>query len=215
MALQIQGFSGVIGEVGGTAYRALRVENRPLDVGSLGAYRIAMQTGVMAAGLAANSEIFQFRWTDATRICVIEKIQFDGAGSIVAFAAGTAIFRLTPARAFSAAGSGGTAATITGNNQKLRTTMGSTLLGEARCASTAALGAGTKTLDAQDIGAAVGSFTAVAGVSISPQPFMDVYAGGHPLVLVQNEGFVIRAAVPATGTWSAGITVHWTEMAAY
>ena len=98
MAIQLQGNGGVVAEVGGTTYRALRGEWRPLDPGSLGGYRIAMQSGVMAAGLAANSEIFQFRWTDATRLCVVHKCIFDGLGSIVAFAAGVVNIRAAVAR---------------------------------------------------------------------------------------------------------------------
>jgi len=71
---------------------------------------------------------------------------------------------MTIAKSFSAAGTGGTAATITGNNGKMRTSMGTTLLGEARCASTAALGAGTKTLDSQAIGQISLSFGTAVGV---------------------------------------------------
>jgi hypothetical protein len=35
------------------------------------------------------------------------------------------------------------------------------------------------------------------------------------LLLAQNEGFVVRATVPATGTWQFGVTVVWTEVASY
>jgi hypothetical protein len=37
----------------------------------------------------------------------------------------------------------------------------------------------------------------------------------HPVLLAQNEGFVVRATVPATGTWQFGITVAWAEVTAY
>jgi hypothetical protein len=36
-----------------------------------------------------------------------------------------------------------------------------------------------------------------------------------PLLLAQNEGFVLRATVPATGTWQFGVTVVWAEITAY
>jgi len=39
--------------------------------------------------------------------------------------------------------------------------------------------------------------------------------GESPLVFAQNEGFVVRATVPATGTWQFGVTVAWTEVTAY
>lgn len=216
MAIQIQGNGGTIAEVDGTGFRAQRVTPRPIDPGALGAYRIGMVTGTMAAGLAANSEIFQFRWTDATRLCVVTKIQFDGMGSIVAFAAGVASFRCLASRSFTASGTGGTAATLTGNNLKQRTSMGTSLVGDIRIASTAALGAGTKTNDTQALGQVVFGLPATAGAGVAEGVLFDANAGGgHPLVLAQNEGFVVQATVPATGTWTGGITVEWTEVTAY
>jgi hypothetical protein len=216
MGIQLQGNAGTIAEVDGTGMRALRVTPRPVDPGALGAYRASMITGAMAAGLAANAEVFQFRWTDATRLCVITKVQFDGLGSIVAFAAGFAAFRGIVARSFTASGTGGTAATLTGNNLKQRTSHGTTLAGDIRIASTAALGAGTKTLDAQAFGAVVNGLSATAGIGISEGAIFDANAGGgYPLVLAQNEGFAVQATVPATGTWTAGFTVEWTEVTAY
>lgn len=214
MALQIQGNGGTIAEVSSN-YRAMYTTLKPEDVGSLGCYSLSMTTGVVGAGLAANSEVFQFRWTDATRLAVITKITFDGAGGIAAFTAGAYRFEAIIARSFSASGSGGTAATITGNNNKRRTSFGTTLLGEARCASTAALGAGTKTLDTQGIGAAAGGLTATAGDKMSPGVIYDSGGVLYGITLVQNEGFAIRATVPATGTWTGAFSVHWCEMSSY
>jgi hypothetical protein len=216
MAIQLQGNAGVVADVDGAGFRALRTTQRPLDIGSLGGYRLAMQSGVMAAGLAANSEVFQFRWTDATRLCVLHKVVFDGMGSIIGFAAGVAQFKCTIARAFSASGTGGTAATLTGDNQAVRTSHPATLLTEARIASTAALGAGTKTLDAQDVGAVLGGLPATAGAGLPEGDLIrTIGMAEHPIVLAQNEGFVVRATVPATGTWTFGITVGWSEVTAY
>lgn len=218
MGIQIQGNGGVIADVGGTGFRALKVQQMPLEYGALGAYRLSMLSGTMAAGLAGNSEIYQFRWTDATRLAVVRKIQLDGlSGSATAFTAGFGKIDVLVARSFTAAGSGGTAATITGNNQKLRTSMGTTLLGEARCASTAALGAGTKTLDSQGIGQLSLSFGVLVSVQYANQVVLLGEDPGpeHPLVLAQNEGFAVRATVPATGTWQFGVTVLWTETAAF
>jgi hypothetical protein len=102
--------------------------------------------------------------------------------------------------------------------------MGSTLVaaGDMRIATTAALGAGTKTLEANSLSAiaAPGPITAsLNGQIIAPGTILwqaEVGDGEHPLVLVQNEGFVIRSvAVPATGTWTAAITVDWAETTAY
>jgi hypothetical protein len=218
MAIQIQGNGGTVADVDGTNYRAMRSTLRPIDYGALGSYRLSLLSGTMAAGLAANSEVFQFRWSDATRICVVTSVIWDGlSGSATAFAAGFGKVDMLVARSWTADGSGGVAATISGNNAKQRTSMGSTLLGAVRASSTAALTAGTKTLDTQ----AIGQYSAAIGTGTSVQwiPQFDLFhadpGGESPLILSQNEGFVIRATVPATGTWQFGVTVCWTEVTAY
>ena len=225
MALQIQGNTGTVIEADGTLFRAMRVANRPLDVGSLGHYRLSMATGTIAAAIAAGGELFQFRWTDATRLAVIHKVLISAGANVAATAAGLVTLEMAIARSWSAAGTGGTAATITGNNQKTRTSMGSTLLGEARCATTAALGAGTKTLDSQGVGnlttgIGTGAITVAADLSLFPKTdLLEMDANEpHPVVLAQNEGFVIRngaTAWPLSMTWALGVTVVWAEIAAY
>lgn len=218
MAIQLQGNGGTVAEVDGTNYRAMRTTLRPLDYGSLGSYRVSGLSGTMAAGLAANSEVFQFRWVDATRLCVVTSVLWDGlSGSATAFTAGFAKVDMLIARSWTADGSGGTTLTLAGNNQKMRSSMNTTLIGGSRIASTAALTAGTKTLDAQAIGqysAAIGT-----GTSVQHMPQFDLFhadpGGESPLILSQNEGFVVRATVPATGTWQFGVTVCWTELTAY
>lgn len=181
----------------------------------VGNFGLDLVTGVMAAGLAANSEIFQWRWTDATRFCAIRSVSLF-AGSIVAFAAGAFQFELVPARGFTVDGTGGATATITTNNGKLRTNYGTTLLTSApRIATTQALGVGTKTLDAQGIGMIGGSVPAVAGNPLVSPAAELKRAAGFPLILAANEGFVIRATVPATGTWTGGVNVEWDEVNTY
>ena len=87
----------------------------------------------------------------------------------------------------------------------------------ARISSTAALTAGTKSLDTQ----AIAQYSAAIGTATSTQwmPQFDLFhvdpGGESPLILSQNEGFVVRATVPATGTWQFGVTVCWTELTAY
>lgn len=217
MAIQIQGNGGTVAEVDGTNFRAQRFTQRPVDHGTLGAYKLSVNSGIMAAGLAAGSVVFQFRWGDATRLALVSRITIDGAGSIVAFAAGVTRFDCVVARSYTAQANSGTTATLTGNNQKVRTSHGTTLLTLAQISSTAALTAGTYTLDAQAFGNAVSSVPATAGsVVMSPSTLLYHDAGSfHPLVLAQNEGFVIRATVPATGTWTFATTIEWTEVSAY
>lgn len=184
------------------------------------AFSIGVLSGVMAAGLAANSEIIQFRWVDATNLRRVRVLGIDLSAvvDVTGFTAGAALFDVVAARAFTVAGTGGTAQTLTGNNQKLRTSQNANVLGvtgEIRVATTAALGAGTKTLDAQGIGSIVGAGSATAGSLIVPQSalykdIVSVY--GQPLVLANQEGFAVRATVPATGTWRFAATVFWAEV---
>jgi hypothetical protein len=196
----------------------MRVTLRPMDHGNLGSYRVSGLSGTMAAGLAANSEVFQFRWVDSTRVCVITSVVFDGlSGSATAFAAGFGKVDLLIARSWTADGSGGSTLSLAGNNQKLRSNMNTTLVGGARIASTAALSAGTKTLDVHPVGqysAAIGTGTSVQWI-----PQFDLFhvdpGGETPIILTQNEGIVVRCTVPATGTFQFGVTVAWAELTAY
>lgn len=190
--------------------------------GSLGMYALGALTGVLPAALGANSEIFQFRWTDATRFAAINRIQIAAAVSTTFFAAGVPVqVDLVKATAWSAPGTGGTA--ITANSStKARTSMGSSLVaaGDIRVATTAALGAGTKSLGTNQLGAILAAGpTAGPGNIFAPGTLLwdvQIADGEHPLVLAQNEGFVIRSvAVPITGTWQAAITVNWSEISAY
>jgi len=226
VAVQVQGNSGSVAEVDGTVFRAMRMTPRPIDYSTFGHYKVSTVTGSMAAGLTANSEILQFRWTDATRKAVITKVTLDGMLASTAFVAGQILLTMTRATSFSAAGTGGGTLTL-GTSNKQRTTMGGSLVGEIRVATTAALTAGTKTLDANPIGqvnthsAQFGIATPVIG-AVGPAcgPGVDIFtpdtgAGEHPLVLDTNEGFAIRATVPGTGVWVLGMTVRWAEVAAF
>lgn len=224
MAIQIQGNGGVTAEVSGSTFRAVRTENKPIEYGSLWAYSYGGFTGILPAALAANSEIFQFRWADSTRFCVVRKIRISASVSTTFFAAGVPVqIDLVKSTGWSVAGTGGTSISPAAL-LKRRTSMGSSLIasGDIRIATTAALGAGTKTLETLSLSSivAAGPITAsLNGEIIPPGTILwqaDVADGEHPLVLAQNEGFSIRSvAVPATGTWTAAINVDWAEVTDY
>lgn len=198
-----------------TATKALRITPKPIDYGSLGIYSIAGVSGVMAAGLAANAPIFAFRWSSAN-IGVLKKLVLSAGNTATAFTAGVVAFNAFIARSYTVNDTGGTAGTLTGNNQKLRTSMGTTVLGDVRWSATATLTAGTRTKDANPFASLVSSIPAVAGTPlIPPAELFAARAGDYPLVLAQNEGFVIEATVPATGTWTFAVTAQWEELAAY
>jgi hypothetical protein len=221
MAVWEGGVSGALAGVGAEAASPAHITLAPWSYGALGHYRIAMVSGTIAAAIGANSEIFQFRYTGGA-ICAVYKIIFSSGANVAATAAGLVAIRVAHARGWSADGSGGTAATLTGNNQKLRTSMGTTAVGTVRCATTAALGAGTKTLDAQDFGAiatgiGTGAITTAVDLPIFPKVELFHADAGHPALYVNQEGFIVRTgpAFPATLTWHFAVTVYWAEVSAY
>lgn len=224
MAIQIQGNGGTVAEVDGATFRAQRVTPRPVDHGALGAYSYGGLTGIIAAALGANAELFQFRWTDATRLCVIRKIRISASVSTTFFAAGVPMqIDLSRVTGWTVAGSGGTRVSIAGFNKR-RTSMGSSLVASSDIgiSTTAGLTAGTKTIDSFSLSTIVASCPITAsldGSIIAPGTVLwqaEVGDGDHPLVLAQNEGFVVRSiAVPITGTWQAAISVDWAEVTAY
>jgi hypothetical protein len=214
MAIQVQGSSGYVAEVGATN-QAVRVECRPVEFGALGIYSAVHSSGTMAAGIAASAEVLQARWTDATRLALIQEVAITVASGSTGFTAGIGAFSVTVARAWSADGSGGTALTLTTNNQKLRTSMGTTLFGAIRGSSTAALTVGTKTLDAQAVGGIIIGIPATTFTTLTGSVLFGVDAQDHPIVLATNEGIAVRATVPATGTWQFGVRMKWAEVTSY
>jgi hypothetical protein len=227
MAIQIQGACGDIIDVDGTTYRAVKVTLRPTDYGTLGQYRLSMQSGTMAAGLAAFAQIFQARWTDTPEIALIWGLSIDGmSGGTASFTAGIGYFGMQIVRGWTVDGSGGTPATLTGNNQALRSSMQPSLFGAhgtgvIRVASTAALAAGTSTVDTQGVGQVYIAVGTVASANYLPQYCMYGSAaleeGGNPapIVLSQNEGVSLVASLPASGTWKFGVSLSWSEVRSY
>ena len=205
-----------------TQHLAARVTSRPMDIGTRGAYTLGVVSGVMAAGLAANSEIFQMRWVDATRLMLLRSIVFSAARGGTAFTAGSCEFYLTWARGWTADGGGGTAVVMSTNNtNKKRTSFPLSLFSDTgiRFSATAALTAGTKQLDtnrAASISAFISSATTAVPGDVMCQPGVYLWqrntADEYPVVFAQNEGLVVRATVPATGTWQFSINVEWAEI---
>ena len=213
-----------VGMGAGMVWTPAHVASGPLSVGAGGAYRLSMQSGTMAAALAGGSEIFQFRYVTAnSRVCLVHGVSIAAGANLAATAAGLVAIRATVARAWSGIGSGGSRATLTGNNQKLRTAHATTEVNDIGISTTGALTAGTKTLDSQDVGSiamGIGTgalTTAVALPLCSKTNLIGEFIGGmaFPLVLANQEGFVLRTganAWPATMTWTFGVDVAWSEV---
>jgi hypothetical protein len=181
----------------------------------VGSYCMALTSGTMAAGLAAGSPILSFRY-GGSGLALIRKIRLSVGDTSTAFAAGVFAFSTFVARSFSASDSGGNAATLTGNNGKMRTLFASTAISDFRVSSTAALTAGTRTLDTTALGTLNSSVPATAGSPpLAPAYLLQPDIGEQPLQLATNEGFEVEATVPATGTWTFSGQVCWDEVASY
>lgn len=183
-----------------------------INTDHMDAHQAAAVTGLMAAGAGAASEIYQFRWTSTTHKAIVTRVNLSAAAAGTAFAAGTATFTLTPARGWTTAGTGGGTVTLTGDNAQKHVLMTAARVQEIRVATTAALGAGTKTLDAALMSAMLAGVPAVAGQQLVASYDLIQPSPTYPLILSEEEGFVVRATVPATGTWTAAIVVEWYEI---
>lgn len=230
MAIIEGGVSAALVGVGVQAASPLHVESRPISYGALGHYRFSVQTGTLAAALAANAVVFSARWGDATRLAVITKLKARFM-PLTPFTAATLTdhtsFDAYIGRTFTASHTGGTALTLTGNSFKTRASMGTTLFTDIRIASTAALAGGTITLDphpfAQSLrkGNRVNPAAATEEVIMPTTDGMDMDFwmgdGDHPVVLAQNEGIVIRNRTvwPAAGTGILMVSMGWAEVTAF
>jgi len=201
---------------------AARVAGRPMHLGTRGAYALGGVSGVMAAGMGANSEIFQMRWIDATRKLLVRSVSVSMAPGTTAFTAGPIEMNLTFARSWSVDGTLGAPIVFSTNNtNKKRTDFPLSLFSDTgvRISTTAALGAGTKTLDTNRAASVSGYVSSVATTAASgPQliPYTVLWQRNthdeYPALFEQNEGLVVRATVPATGTWQFSVGIEWCEV---
>jgi hypothetical protein len=219
MPIQIQGNGGVTADVDGTTFRAQRATLRPTEYGAFGHYKVAA-TVPLVVTQAANGSLLSFRWGDATRLCVIQAIRLQCMQTAAATATIMPSFEVFVARSFSASDSVGTAITITGNNMKSRTSMGTTLVTDLRVSAVAAgLTVGTRTLDAQPVMQMPTQQTITTpNASLYATSLEFDAASTHPIVLAQNEGIIVRGPTVvfgAAGTANLLVNITWAEVATY
>jgi hypothetical protein len=183
----------------------------PLDYGTGGIYQHCAKSGVIAAGLAANAPIYSFQWP-ATLLALINRVRIN-AWTNVGFAAGVATFDMFIARGFTVADGGGNEANLVGGGGRLRTSMANSQA-IIMCATTAALTPGTRTLDPDAVDTRVAAAPTTGNTPLFPSAvtLFEKLQGEHPLFLAPDEGFVIRASVPGTGTWQFKVTTEWDEV---
>lgn len=195
--------------------KAARVSLRPMEGDS---YRLCQQSGLfttIAAGTASAGHLFAFRWSATDSNCAVQRIVAKWrtiTGFTAAQEVGMDLYRLT---SYSAAHTGGTAATLVAPNLKKRQSFAVTALNDARIATTAALTAGTHVLDAMPMAADCFSELAT-GAAVPKGSFNMVWEanmdyGGGPLILAAQEGFVIRNSIlmGAAGTARLTVEIDW------
>lgn len=218
MAIIQSGVSGTTLMTVDPTYAASRVTLRPVE--QLGTYSVSLFTGAYTVA-AANTPMFSMRFVAGAaglaQIAMIQRIAITIVPTVAFTAAQQVSYGAYVARSFSAVDSGGAAATLTGNNNKLRTSMSTTQLaatGDMRISTTGTLTAGTRTLDSQAFAVA----SAWVPTALVAQPIQQVilyenFAGDQPLVLATQEGIVINNLIlmGAAGVLSIGVTIEWTE----
>ena len=219
MPIQVQGNSGVVSDVDGTTFRAQKVTSRPTEYGAFGHYRLATTIGLVVTQ-AANGTLLSFRWADASRLCVVNRVRLECLQTAAATATIWPTFSVFIARSFSASDTSGTALTLTGNSFKKKTSMGTTLLTDARISAAAAgVSAGTRTLDANPIMTLNTTQIITTPGAISYMKEYSVQgAGDHPIVLATNEGLIVQGPSTifgAAGTANLIVEIEWAEVSAY
>jgi hypothetical protein len=202
-------------------YSAARVSIRPHSFLSWNS--MAALSGLLT-GVAANGALFSFRNISGNPV-LIRRV---GVGFITttAFTAAQKLdFGLSVARAFSASDSGGTVIPFTGNIFKHRSTEATLGTVDCRISSTAALTAGTKTLDVippantvpANIGIASGWSGAVGQTIVLSSNLLSHDPEDLPLVLGQNEGINVLnlTAMGAAGVGVLTVSMELVEVLSY
>lgn len=183
-----------------------------------GRYEISLVTGLatlLSAHTATAGHFAYARWGSATKTALVDYVRIGGVviTDFTTFQRFHVAGRL--ARGFTASGSGGTAATITADNCKLRPGYATTAFTDLRVATTADLTAGTQTIDTQPfIHCIIGTASDGATVANIPNATeRDGHSRG-PIILTQDTGLVFSNEVlmGAAGTATLTVTLGWREV---
>jgi hypothetical protein len=84
-------------------------------------------------------------------------------------------------------------------------------------ANNAALTPGVRTLDSAPLDQKNFMIPTTTNTLFTAAPItlFEKLAGEHPLILQTNEGFVVNAQVPGSGSWSFAITLEWAGLPNY
>jgi hypothetical protein len=208
-------------------FAALRSSIRPLEYTAggliLGHYSAAVTTGTTVS-IGAGGIYSYLRWAPTSGVGFLALMRVS-ALAIISSTITTGVpvdLALQIGRGSTAAGSGGNAVTIGGNNQKNRLSMGGSLVTDMRIATTAALTAPTgNTNDANPVGFDVTPLSGQTATTTAPGPKIDLYKwdshGKHPIILQNGETAFLNAvtAGPTTGGIKWYFDWEWAEVPAF
>lgn len=228
MSIQVIGnTTGTVLEVDANT-RAVHINERTKDFANGGSYSKALASGPIAAGLAANSNVYHFRTASPDVLCIIRRVRVSAYNAGTAFTAGAVTLRMFPSRMGTGTPNAGVNATVIHNNGKLRTNFASiqavamdhtgviSFNSVITLISTSALTTVAATLDTDPIAAITTGVDATAFAPIfKNEVLFEAPAGEYGLACAEWEGFTIQATVPATGTWNLRVVTEWDEVPYY
>lgn len=209
MSISVQGSSGVDAQTE-TLMAALRTTVYPP---SGDAFTMSAQSGLIttiAAGTTTAGHLYAFRNLSATDI-VVERFRIRWQ-TITAFTTAQEIgLQAFIGRSFSTSYTGGTALTAC----KKRNASGNSILGDARISTTTALTAGTITLESSPFLELVGWSQTGVAPAVSGFEEEISFDTRMPIVLVQNEGIIVRNTIlmGSAGTARVKVDLDWREVA--
>lgn len=188
-----------------------------------GAFQLSATSGLIAAS-AINSTVFSFRWAPGTgQYCLVKRVSLGVMTTTGPTVAQQLSWGLFVARNWLTSDTGGTtlqpaslAQTVTG---KYRTALQSSVLTDARIATTGALSAGSRILDSQPLNsqnAWIGATASGVGTTLVNTNMKSYSINDHPLVLQNNEGFVINLTLASVVmVHQIIVNVEWAEVNVY
>lgn len=220
MGIQIQGNNGVITDVGRTTFRAVHTHLKPIEYGALGHYRTSVRIASTTAQ-AANARIFEIRNTHPTNLIIPTQLRLRALQT----AAGTAqenALECVKVTNFTAVDTTNTVTPV--SSVKRGATMaaypgGAAIRHLTLAGAAAGMTGGAMTEDAQSFSTFPYNVAAAIATTFMWGPFdtFDEEFGGHPFVLVQNEGIIIKNRV--LNVTSYGISWYvdfaWCEVTSY
>lgn len=213
MSVQILGQDGTSVQAVDATFKASRSTLRPAEV--IGWYSFGATSGALT-GVAAAGPVFSLRNT-GTNLLKVRRLQV-GFVTTTAFTTCTQglAYNLLFATGFTVSDSGGTALYTAGQNKHRQSFTNITSAPDVRISTTAAITAGTRTLNTIAMGVAGGTSAAV-GDSMPITSLLSHDAGDYPIILAQNEGLVVTNAIAmgAAGVIALHVNIEFAEVASY